>query len=67
MDFEYYVEKAFSQHCTLKRVIVGDKTYYTLYSDSTERFSRFGNLHDVDVALNTDFDFQKPERLPRIF
>lgn len=61
MDFDYYCEKAESQCCTLQRI----NNTYLLTSNVTEESFSSHFLFEISEALNYDFRFQKPERLPK--
>lgn len=61
MDFDYYREKAESQYCKLQII---NNTYF-LTSNVTEESLSSHFLFEISEALNYDFRFQKPERLPK--
>lgn len=70
MDFEYYVEKAFSQNCQLSREFKNGIAHYELKSNVTEASFKTTSLDAISVKLKFDFDFQKREEydhVPRAF
>lgn len=69
MNFEYYVEKAFSQNCQLSRELRDGIAHYELKSNVTDASFKTTSLDAISVKLNFDSDYQKREHdhVPRTF